>query len=850
MNAVKTSWALILTAVIAAALAQPFSVNVAASVNRQRVSADIPDGDQPNVPIFPPPSATKVAMAPTTATWYLHDANTVVGSTTYLTINSSAVTGTADNITASTGAIGVKLFTEQASGNRSVFVSPAVPSGNIWTLSGNWTFNAYMRTAATGGYGLALARLYKINSAGNLTWICNSVNDTSDAIGSTTYALFTWDYVIPTTVLRAGERFGVEFLVKVSQAGGTTAYLGYDDTSPTTMNSSIRLTYEQTALSSVALAENHYRIGYNRPLNSMQYREYTDSPPLNIPLDKNFRVRFQVSNIGTASVSWRPQLEWSTSSNSGFAAVLTTSGANPFWIAPTDNFTNGATIATADFGLDASSGTAYTGVAYDTENPPSTNVTLPSGNYTEIEFNVRANSNAYYNTTYYFRLSNTGTAFTIYDDVASITTQLQHGASDPHNAFTTSTFKCAACHRAHTGNSKEMRKTGTSEQTLCLSCHDGTGASTNINALLSSGTTHNVSSTNWTHAWNETSNTSFNGTNRHVECEDCHEPHSVYPRTRDTGNYAVSPMNNRAWGIGVNNTAANTSPTYLTQGDVSYEFQICFKCHSSWAYGNSPPWTPGGTVNSTSNATNPSHQTNIALEFNTLNYSHHAVEGMGNNQPPLWANPNWAAGNQSLGLGNNFVSPWTANSTVQCGDCHGPSSNTSPSGPHGTTLRWMVKPYTGNASVSSTAIFCYNCHAREVYGDMNDYAVTDNITFKHLWSRFNHRAGFISRNTNHYQTGAGMSNDANRWGIWCMTCHGGDVLGGIHGTNRGVGTSGTTILGKRFLNGAAVAGFTVGNSTLAGTFYQKASADAVMICTQHNGGQSLQIANWNYNPVP
>lgn len=847
MNLFNKTRILVLALLLAAALAQlPFNY-AAAAVNRLPLADTTALGNDPGILVLPSVTLSPTPMASATnATWYLHDANTTVNGTVYATINSSVPNGTLAHMTAATTPIGVRVVSNTTN-NISIFASPPVPAGFIWIVSGNWTYNLVTRpSAASTGAGYLYTRLYRIDTGGNLTWV-DTANSSTDVLGgNVTHSLVGSNDTVAMFTLRAGERFGVEFLLKVTTLQTGTLLLGYDNI--TSSNSSVSVTYTETAVPAGGLIQDNYRIGNNRLLSAMTWKNDIDTPAINIPRNKNFRVRFQVENPASANKSWRPQLEWSTTSGSGYAAVPVTSGSAPFFVALTDNFTNGAAInAPSWFGTGIMTGSVWNGTAYDTENPASASITLPGGNCTEIEFNVRANDNAAYNTTYYFRLTNAGTAFNAYDVTdAVVTIQLQPGASDPHNLYVSTTDKCAACHRPHIGQGPYLRKMGTSEQTLCLSCHDGTGAGTNINLEFNKTWTgnvsHNLSQANWVHSPYENASTSFNGTNRHVECEDCHQQHGQYPRTLNIGNNALSPNQYATWGIGVNNTAANTSPTYFYRSEASYEFETCFKCHSSWSYGAGPPLTPGGTVNSTNNATNRASQTNIAIEFNTLNYSHHAVEGKGNNQPPLTVNPNWIAGNWGLGLGNTFVSPWNTQSTVKCSDCHGSNNTTAPNGPHGSTLRWMVKPYTGNASVSSTAIFCYNCHNREVYGDINDVAFgTDNVTFKDTWTRFPHR-WWLNQNGNH------LDNNANNWGIFCRNCHGGDKLGGIHGTNRGVGTSGTTMVGKRFLNGAGVAGWTVGNTTTdSGVFYAKASNDEVTNCSRHSTGQTW-TAQYNFYP--
>src|SRR3990170_4870306 len=51
----------------------------------------------------------------------------------------------------------------------------------------------------------------------------------------------------------------------------------------------------------------------------------------------------------------------------------------------------------------------------------------------------------------------------------------------PHLSSGPTTDTCGACHRSHTGQTNDSFKTA-SESTLCFSCHDGTGANSNVAA--------------------------------------------------------------------------------------------------------------------------------------------------------------------------------------------------------------------------------------------------------------------------------------------------------------------------------------------------------------------------------
>ncbi len=253
----------------------------------------------------------------------------------------------------------------------------------------------------------------------------------------------------------------------------------------------------------------------------------------------------------------------------------------------------------------------------------------------------------------------------------------------------------------------------------------------------------------------------FSGAARHVECVDCHEPHDLAAGNHVVGSNTRGANLQGSWGVAVSNGLGGATPLFTRIDAVIHEYELCFKCHSGWS-------TTG-------------RGTDVAAEADPNNRSHHAIEAPGNNQPGA-ANPNFDA---------TFVYPWSAQSIVACSDCH---SGSTSAGPHGSDRQWILR---GNETgVGSPAVFCYNCHSRDVYGDVNlqqpPYAAL---------SRFSH-----PEERDH--TALSGEWGANTSGIWCRNCHGSDMPGAIHGTDRGPGEFGATPLGARLMNGQFVQGWT------------------------------------------
>ena len=239
---------------------------------------------------------------------------------------------------------------------------------------------------------------------------------------------------------------------------------------------------------------------------------------------------------------------------------------------------------------------------------------------------------------------------------------------------------------------------------------------------------------------------SLTGTNRHAECEDCHNPHAAEATTALYGVSGVTISNPTTQFTDLtssNYTYASNASVTATQSDgttkINLDYKLCLKCHSNWAYGAS------------SNAPNPTasaswQQTNMAMEFNINNYSYHYVEG---NISTAAALPSNGSGCNSYGpnagstqiprastsYGNfnttyvGVMEPTLAGLTdtqrraakLRCSSCHGidgASSGTTPEGPHGSAYAFILKVPSGssyttwNNSVSAYSgnVWCFNCH--------------------------------------------------------------------------------------------------------------------------------------------
>lgn len=217
-----------------------------------------------------------------------------------------------------------------------------------------------------------------------------------------------------------------------------------------------------------------------------------------------------------------------------------------------------------------------------------------------------------------------------------------------------------------------------SEDLLCMTCHDGAPATSNIKA-----------------EWDKTANgAGVNGDifhhpvkdaeqqpGRTVECVDCHNPHQARSTDRHAG---VS-------GVDLAGAAIAAGSRQLQQ------YELCFKCH-------------GDTFSSARPNTS-----NKRLDFNTTaaNSGYHPVT-----QPGRGLSANLTAQLQPAGL--------TTASTIRCTDCHnsnafsttlGPVADSAANtvGPHGSTFAPILRAnfarnFTATGWNDANANLCFRCH--------------------------------------------------------------------------------------------------------------------------------------------
>ncbi len=164
-----------------------------------------------------------------------------------------------------------------------------------------------------------------------------------------------------------------------------------------------------------------------------------------------------------------------------------------------------------------------------------------------------------------------------------------------------------------------------------------------------------------------------------VTCTGCHSPHSVNIR-KASAPYASGMLEGVS---GIDRNGIEVSP-------VTYEYEVCFKCHSDY----SSDLSKVSRVVSTSNK---------RLQFDPMNPSYHPVVSLGKNL-------------SIPSIPSSYEPSLTSSSLIYCTDCHRDDSGGS-KGPHGSSfapiLRERYETMDGRPESIQSYALCYRCHNRD-----------------------------------------------------------------------------------------------------------------------------------------
>jgi len=301
-------------------------------------------------------------------------------------------------------------------------------------------------------------------------------------------------------------------------------------------------------------------------------------------------------------------------------------------------------------------------------------------------------------------------------------------ANDP--ASTPRANSCKSCHRPHSGSDARLLKDygenyGTSQ--VCMACHNLNVASKkDLAASLGKIYAHPVqdASSAGLHSPERMGDGRIReqpanlGNNRHAECQDCHNPHAVSagvsPDIEDIGgtNNLASNVLKGVWGVEPSWPGNWGQVTGFTEvEDIQYQYQLCLKCHSYYAFGTNPPIDPWGQMRGDGRLTDQ------AIEFNPNNESYHPVVAPGKNDFVM----NTSNGVQDYS--GSLLGNLTPDSTMTCADCHNDNGYTGamgtvPKGPHGSD-EWpvLLAPWDSTTGLPGTSDhLCLKCHDPTTYG--------------------------------------------------------------------------------------------------------------------------------------
>ncbi len=316
---------------------------------------------------------------------------------------------------------------------------------------------------------------------------------------------------------------------------------------------------------------------------------------------------------------------------------------------------------------------------------------------------------------------------------------------DPHADHAATTDSCAGCHRSHTAQAIVLRS-GVSEETVCFRCHAADGIGTNVEpafrGVANTATAffkHDVGATIGIHEPGQSAPEDYGDETRHIECEDCHEPHSsargstAAPILQYEANFAsgVDPV----W------TGAGGASSYSWLPAAEREYQVCFKCHSGFT--TLPTYLPDGWDGrqivadglrkvSSGDPIQVSDSRDLAREFNPYSTSFHPVVALGRNR--------------SIAP-ESFVDGWSHESMVYCGDCHNNANAIiEGEGPHGSPLLHLLDgtsnyqtaaPDSMSAAAYTGGELCFKCHRYETYVTGSD--PPSNTNFRRVASNLHKR---------------------------------------------------------------------------------------------------------------
>jgi len=268
---------------------------------------------------------------------------------------------------------------------------------------------------------------------------------------------------------------------------------------------------------------------------------------------------------------------------------------------------------------------------------------------------------------------------------------------------------CLNCHTPHNAVTPTRLIKGAEENT-CYLCHNGTVASTDIQADAAKFYSHPVNVTpNPDHDAEMLENPLTMA--QHAECADCHNPHSVqsappmisFNPANMAAPHTVAPAANaliqNVKGVDINGAVTT---------NVQFQYELCFKCHG----------LPGKSACGTGRCPTATglQMTRLDGVYNIRDKVNSGTPGLVSYHPIENNNPSNNAEVPSL---RTDIPLNKTSSLIYCTDCHSGDTSaaaggTGPNGPHGSMYGAILAQNYGFASYinysAASYEVCFKCH--------------------------------------------------------------------------------------------------------------------------------------------
>jgi hypothetical protein len=315
----------------------------------------------------------------------------------------------------------------------STYISIASSSDFDKASSSPFTMSAWYRRTGGAGHDMLLSISYGVSSA---TYALEVRSDTSinywdgtshELISTVTMNLGEWNYIATTvengtsgTMYFNGSqtdaasvdntvRTATEVMIGNSNYGGSEVLGSIDEVRFSSISRSadwIEASYKTMNLDMNTFSNEQ---ASSSNVTGASWLVDEDTATSSIAKDTNIRLRTEISNEGAGdSGSIVYQLEYSTATTSGWT-TMPASGqeSSEHWVMATSSYITDGANTSDHSGISNENNTFVQGSIHD-ETSTTSGITLTTSQFTELEFSIKATSNANDSGIYYFRLTNQG----------------------------------------------------------------------------------------------------------------------------------------------------------------------------------------------------------------------------------------------------------------------------------------------------------------------------------------------------------------------------------------------------------------------------------------------------------